>query len=236
MENGEGVGKKRGQYSLLSSSLLFFLFFFIFLLWEIKVVRAGAVEDVIENVKIFLYSITAGIAALLLIIHGIKLKSATSPQERNEVKKGIIYVILGLALIIIAASFVELIYKIPPKPPTPEIIDALSWMTNSSTIPGDNQSGFVFIFKNTLDEDLTNVELTVYCVVYDWCYEDDPVYVFSKIPSILSNSETTYSHDNFCENCVKFSIQVRSDQNWWDFCASCPPDPGGNCNVMSNSC
>ena len=61
---------------------------------------------VIGNINSVLYGIAAGIAILLIAIHGIRWKLADSPEAKEEAKRGILNVILGLAIIIIAATLV----------------------------------------------------------------------------------------------------------------------------------
>lgn len=68
-----------------------------------------AFVDIINDVNTMLYGIAAGVAILLIAIHGIKWKMASSPEGREDAKRGILNVILGLAIIIIAAALVSLI-------------------------------------------------------------------------------------------------------------------------------
>ena len=89
--------------------LIIFLFF-IFL--NINSVSADIIET-IGGINNLLYGIAAGIAILMITIHAIKWKTASSPADREEAKRGIINVILGLIIIIIAASLVSLIYVKP---------------------------------------------------------------------------------------------------------------------------
>ena len=65
--------------------------------------------DVIGEINTVLYGITAGIAILMITVYGIKWKLAESPEAKEEAKRGILNVIFGLAIIIIAASLVALI-------------------------------------------------------------------------------------------------------------------------------
>jgi hypothetical protein len=82
-------------------------------------------EDIIETIggiNTLLYGIAAGIAALMITFHAIKWKTAAGPNDREEAKRGIINVILGLILIMIAASLVGLLFRsgggISPPPGT----------------------------------------------------------------------------------------------------------------------
>lgn len=58
----------------------------------------------VENI---IYSTAGGIAALMLIINGIFLMISEDIQTRDNAKKAILYVIIGLIIIIIAVKFVE---------------------------------------------------------------------------------------------------------------------------------
>ena len=62
--------------------------------------------DVIGDINNILYGIAAGIAILLIAIHGIRWKTAGSPEGREDAKRGILNVIFGLAIIIVAAALV----------------------------------------------------------------------------------------------------------------------------------
>lgn len=68
-----------------------------------------AFTDVIWDINTVLYGITAGVAILMITFYGVKWKVADSPEAREEAKQGILNVILGLAIVIIAAGFVALV-------------------------------------------------------------------------------------------------------------------------------
>jgi uncharacterized membrane protein YidH (DUF202 family) len=74
--------------------------------------RAGF-EDTVGGVNNVLYGIAAGIAALLIAIHAVRWKTAESPNDREEAKKGIFNVILGIVVIIVAATLVALLFRKP---------------------------------------------------------------------------------------------------------------------------
>ena len=58
----------------------------------------------IENI---VFGIAAGLAILMISLSGIKLMTSRDPEERENAKKGIIYVILALIIIVIATKLVE---------------------------------------------------------------------------------------------------------------------------------
>jgi tetrahydromethanopterin S-methyltransferase subunit G len=77
---------------------------------------AASAQDISETVgglNNLLYGVAAGIAALMITFHAIKWKTADGAIERDAAKRGILNVILGLILIIIAAALVEMVYKKP---------------------------------------------------------------------------------------------------------------------------
>lgn len=78
---------------------------------------AQDIASTVGGLNNLLYGVAAGIAALMITIHAIRWKTAGSPAEREAAKKGILNVILGLALIIVAASLVEMVYKKPETSP-----------------------------------------------------------------------------------------------------------------------
>lgn len=52
----------------------------------------------------------AGLAVLLIAIHGVKWITSDNPQDRADVKKGLTYVILGLLMAYLAKRIVEAVY------------------------------------------------------------------------------------------------------------------------------
>jgi len=188
---------------------------------------AASFTEMIQDVNMILYAITAGVAILLIVFHAIKWKLAESPDGRMEARKGIINVILGMALIIIAASLVTLLYKIPESKPTPMLIGA-----TTLAVPGATE--FEFTIMNTMDFDLTNVRAIASSITYSSCTTDHShERPFGDIP--LGGS-VDYSHNNFCHETTEFSIIIFCDQDIWQYCAICPSAPGGNCNVRTGGC
>jgi len=68
------------------------------------------VLDTIGGINNLLYGVAAGIAALMITLHAIRWKTASSPAERQDAKKGMVNVILGLIIIMLALTIVGLIY------------------------------------------------------------------------------------------------------------------------------
>ncbi len=67
-------------------------------------------SETIGDINYILYGIAAGIAILLIAIHGIKYKTTDNPDVRENAKRGIINVVIGLAIIIIAAALVSMMF------------------------------------------------------------------------------------------------------------------------------
>ncbi len=57
------------------------------------------------------YEIAAGIAALMIILHGFKWLISEEPAERKEARERIIYTLYGVIIIIIAVALVNTIYS-----------------------------------------------------------------------------------------------------------------------------
>ena len=77
-------------------------------------VWADDILQTIGGVNNMLYGIAAGIAVLMITFHAIRWKTAGGPAEREEARRGIINVVLGLIIIILAATIVSMVYVIPP--------------------------------------------------------------------------------------------------------------------------
>ncbi|GEM_PF-1483608 len=59
--------------------------------------------------KAFL-QVVAGLAVLLIAVHALRYVTSDNPQERADIKKGIIYIIIGVLIAYLAAELVEGIY------------------------------------------------------------------------------------------------------------------------------
>jgi len=73
----------------------------------------SAKADLIESIwdiNDLIYGVVAGVAALMIALHAIRWKTADGPSEREAAKRGIINVIIGLVIIMLAIYVVELIY------------------------------------------------------------------------------------------------------------------------------
>jgi hypothetical protein len=70
-------------------------------------------EETVGGVNNLLYGVAAGIALLLITLHAVRWKTAENPNDREEAKKGMINVIIGLIVIIIAATLVALLFSKP---------------------------------------------------------------------------------------------------------------------------
>jgi hypothetical protein len=71
-------------------------------------------EETVGGVNSLLYGIATGIALLLITVQAVKWKTSENSKDRDEAKKGMFNVILGLIIIIIAATLVSLLFSKPP--------------------------------------------------------------------------------------------------------------------------
>jgi hypothetical protein len=58
-----------------------------------------------------IYLIAGVIAALMIVIHGIRMVTAQDPSDRNAAKNSIIYVLIALVIIVLAGTLVALLLK-----------------------------------------------------------------------------------------------------------------------------
>jgi len=77
-------------------------------------VRADPLIDSLANMIDAIYGVAAGIAALLIVLQAVKYKTAAGPVERDEAKRGILNVVIGLAILLVAGYVVGLIYYAEP--------------------------------------------------------------------------------------------------------------------------
>jgi len=135
-------------------------------------VRADPLIDSLANMIDAIYGVAAGIAALLIVLQAVKYKTAAGPVERDEAKRGILNVVMGLAILLVAGYVVGLIYYVEPVK-TPAVIPraggttriVVSTPTPSSTTsapPGTTTSSSVPVTTTA------QVKLTVMYVPVDW--------------------------------------------------------------------
>ena len=67
--------------------------------------------ETVKGVTDIIYTIAGIIAALMIVIHGIRMLTADNPSDRTAAKNSIIYVILALVVIILAGILVGLFLK-----------------------------------------------------------------------------------------------------------------------------
>jgi len=65
----------------------------------------------LDELETALMTIAAFIALVMIVIHGLKYLMAQSPQTREDAKQGIVYVILGLLLVVMATVLVKNLYE-----------------------------------------------------------------------------------------------------------------------------
>ncbi|MFZ2455654.1 MAG: pilin [Candidatus Altiarchaeia archaeon] len=85
----------------------------LFLLAACSSISRAGFEETIGDVNNLLYGVAAGIALLLITLHAVRWKTAENPTDREEAKKGMINVIIGLIVIMIAATLVALLFSKP---------------------------------------------------------------------------------------------------------------------------
>lgn len=81
---------------------------------------------IICNILCLILFISAGIAAVIIILAGLKYISSESSKQVNEAKRRILYAIVAMIFILIATPFVN--YLVEPFTPMPE--NFTCWCTN----------------------------------------------------------------------------------------------------------
>ncbi len=79
----------------------------LLLLLLITSLRVGASEMAdLDELNTALVTVAAAMGVLMIAIQGLKWITSDSPQDRAEAKKGLIYILLGLLVVAIAAQIV----------------------------------------------------------------------------------------------------------------------------------
>ncbi|MBN2251268.1 MAG: PKD domain-containing protein [Candidatus Altiarchaeota archaeon] len=76
-----------------------------------------------DDIKGMVYGIAAGLAALMLVINGVRLLTSEDAVGRENAKKSMVYITLGLLAIISAINFIESVYRTPPVTYSPDKIN-----------------------------------------------------------------------------------------------------------------
>lgn len=59
---------------------------------------------------LILESVAAGMAVLMLMVNGLKFITADDASGRTDAKRGVFYVFIGLALVLVAFALVNYLY------------------------------------------------------------------------------------------------------------------------------
>jgi PKD repeat protein len=70
------------------------------------------------DIREIVYGVAAGLAVLLLLMNALKLLTSEDAAARSGAKKGMVYILIGLIVIVSAVSFIEGVYKTPPVTPS----------------------------------------------------------------------------------------------------------------------
>jgi hypothetical protein len=74
----------------------------------------SAICDILFNVRDLLTFISAGLAALVITLQGLKwIGSAEDPGSRKSAKMGIIHAVVGLIIVMLAVWIVTMVYTGP---------------------------------------------------------------------------------------------------------------------------
>lgn len=87
-----------------------FLLFYSPMVYATSCCDPSAVSPELQEIVNELPKVAAALGALMLAILGVKWIMSENPQEREDAKKGIIYVIIGLLLVTMAGTLVTEIY------------------------------------------------------------------------------------------------------------------------------
>jgi hypothetical protein len=67
--------------------------------------------EIVKGITDLVYMVAGVIGALMIVIHGIRMVTAQDPNDRTAAKNSIIYVILAIAIIVLAATLVRLLLR-----------------------------------------------------------------------------------------------------------------------------
>jgi Na+-driven multidrug efflux pump len=74
---------------------------------------ANAICSIFGNIYFFLYSIAGGIGVVVITLQGIRWTSSAEDQSiRKSAKQGIIHVVIGLIIVMLAVTIVEMVFPL----------------------------------------------------------------------------------------------------------------------------
>ncbi|MEM2918204.1 MAG: pilin [Candidatus Altiarchaeota archaeon] len=68
------------------------------------------VKRVLSDAENILYIIAVGLSSIFLLINGIKFATSPDYEERENIKKAILYVLIGLIIVFLASKLVAYLY------------------------------------------------------------------------------------------------------------------------------
>ncbi|MFH1835803.1 MAG: hypothetical protein ABH851_06415 [Methanobacteriota archaeon] len=78
--------------------------------WPKPSIEVFSLGHSLREVNEAFLQVVAGLAVLLIAVHALRYVTSDNPQERADIKKGIIYIIIGVFIAYLAAELVEGIY------------------------------------------------------------------------------------------------------------------------------
>ncbi|MEA3255370.1 MAG: pilin [Candidatus Altiarchaeota archaeon] len=179
-------------------------------------------NDIVYGIIDIIHYVVGIIAAVILLVNSYGLITSTTPEDRDNAKKGIICAILALVIAGVAGPLAKLMMEdIDPTAASAEfaveILDTVYDYDAESFNPIVNPTtAFSFSVVNVGKGELTNVAVNVKALDYFSCTGTD---VHSEnLGDISPKGSKTYSYTYPCALPQKYGISLQSDQFSQGFC------------------
>ena len=92
---------------------LFVALFFVYSAAAETVIPIGTDAAHVDTVTLIIGGIATGLAAVMLVLNGIKWITADDAQDRLEAKKAIIIILVALLMLVLAQFLVAMFFSMP---------------------------------------------------------------------------------------------------------------------------
>ena len=162
-------------------------------------------------------------AALMFALCGIFYLLSDKPESRDKAKGCIVYSIIGLVVVGLGPELVKLIYELVLPGQGSLAVIVINAVAGSGGLGTD----LYFDVGNVGSETIHNVNVLVTVrELYEGgiCLDFHDETNSQNLGDIDSGETAGYSHDNFCDNALKFQIFIHADEGFKTFCVVCPSD------------
>ena len=193
----------------------------------------ASAQDIMQtmaSVGNLFYGIAAGLAVLMLAYGALRWKTTEDPGTREAAKRGVLAVLLGIALIIVASSAVNMTYKKTADTNVSVTVARITTTTVLTTTSRRPTTTTTTIATSSTSSTSTTTTSTI------------PYLIPENLVKCVKRQGDLYSAGYGCPNCVQqmnvfFKDTVGSGQTWYEWMRPGPgPAPDRRCRCTVYPC